>query len=107
VRASAAGGLLIANVDDILVLVDIDNQERFTSGPTQGQTSAASNTSQYVTLGALSSNVRDLYINCDSSRPVIGVTFRWRRFTQGTPLYEDASIGLAFFVIDPTTDPGT
>lgn len=101
VRGSAAGGLLIPTVDDIMVLVDLDNTRRFTSGPTQGQTSQASQGSQFVTLGALSSLVRDLYWDLGSPRPVVGVTFSWKWFTVGTPRYEDAIVSLALMVHTP------
>lgn len=97
--SSAGGALLVPTLDDILCLVDLDQQRRFTSGPSQVQSSAASRSSQYVTLAALDSRIRDLYWDCSSPKPTIGVTFRWKRFTAGTPLYEDANLGIALVVI--------
>jgi hypothetical protein len=105
IQDSNTGGLLIAGLDDILVLADLDNQRRFTSGPTQGQSTQASKSSTYVTLTTLDSRIRDLYWNCDSGRPVLGFTFRWKRFTLGTPHYEDAMISLALFVLPGTVTP--
>jgi len=99
VRASA-GALVVPTTDNILALVDLDNQERFTGGPSQGQTAAASRSSSYVTLESLSTRYRDLYWNLASPRPVLGITFRWKRFTAGAPLYEDCDLGVVVFVID-------
>jgi hypothetical protein len=105
IQDSSNGGLLIPDLNDLLVLVDLDNQRRFTSGPTQGQSSAASKSSQYITLAALDSRVRDLYLNLASPRPVLGLTFRWKRHTAGTPIYEDAQISVALFVLPGTVTP--
>jgi hypothetical protein len=101
----SSNGLLTPGLEDILALVDLDNQRRFTSGPSQGQTSASGRGSQYVTLAALDSRVRDLYWDLQSPRPVIGMTFRWKRFVSGTPLYEDAQISVALMIV-PDMPPG-
>jgi hypothetical protein len=105
IQNSSNGGLLIPTLDDFLVMVDLDNQRRFTSGPTQGQSVAASRSSTYVTLATLDSRVRDLYLNCESARPIIGLTFRWKRFDAGVPHYEDAQISVALFVLPGTVTP--
>jgi hypothetical protein len=105
VQASAVGGRLIAGVDNLIVLVDLDNQRRFTSGPQQGQTSAAARGSGYVTFGSLDSRVRDLYWHLDSARPVLGLIFRWKRFLAGTPFYEDVDIGFAVDVLAGVVHP--
>lgn len=105
IQDSSVGGLLIPTLDDILVLADLDSQRRFTSGPMQGQSTQASKSSTYATLATLDSRIRDLYWNCASSRPVVGFTFRWKRFTSGTPHYEDAQISLALFVLPGTVTP--
>jgi hypothetical protein len=33
-----------------------------------------------------------------NERPVMDVQFRWKRFTQGTPIFPDRVVSLAFFV---------
>jgi hypothetical protein len=105
IQDSSTGGLLIPTLDDILVLVDLDNQRRFTSGPNQGQSSQASKSSQYITLAAFDSRIRDLYLNLSSPRPVLGLTFRWKRFATGTDFYEDAQISVSLFVLPGTVTP--
>lgn len=97
---SAVGGLASATSDDVMALVDIDNRRFFTSGPTQGQSSSTSASSQYVTLASLDTRYRDLAWELKSPRPVLGITFRWKRFTPPTPIYEDALVSVALFVTD-------
>lgn len=92
---SNVGGLLIPNEDDMLALIDLDNQRRFTN--TQGIATAAGLDSSFATISALDTRFRDLQLNLDSPRPVLGVTFRWRPTTPA--LFEDAMVSLAFFVI--------
>lgn len=103
VRASAAGGLLIPTTEDILVLLDLDNQRRFTS---EGQSTAANSTSQFVNLSALDTDHRDLMIEASAAKPVFGATFAWWRFLTGTPYYEDALIAISFFVQEPIPGMG-
>ncbi len=105
IQDSSNGGLLIPTIDDMLVLVGLDNQRTFTSGPTQGQSSQSSKSSQYITLAAFDSRIRDLYLNLNSPRPVLGFTFRWKRFTPGTDHYEDANISISLFVLPGTVTP--
>lgn len=105
IQDSEVGGLLIPTLDDLLVMVDLDNQRRFTSGPTQGQSVAASKSSTYVTLATLDSRIRDLYLNLASARPILGLTFRWKRFILGTPVYEGANIAVSLFVLPGTVTP--
>lgn len=92
---TALGGLLEPTEDDILALVDLDNQRRFTSA--EGQGTAAGVGSSFVTLSALSTRFRDLDWNLAAPRPVLGVTFRWR--TDTPAIFADALVSLAFFVI--------
>jgi hypothetical protein len=91
----APGGLIVPTDDDILALVDLDNQRRFTSA--EGQGTAAGIGSSFTTLSALDTRFRDLNWNLASPRPVLGVTFRWRSDTPA--IFADALCSLAFFVI--------
>lgn len=105
IQDSDVGGLLIPTLDDFLVMIDLDDQRRFTKGPSQGQTAAASRSSQYVTLASIDSRVRDLYINMQSARPVLGFTFRWKRFDAATAFYENAIIAISVFDLPGTVVP--
>lgn len=103
IRGSYAGNLVIPTVEDILVLMDLDDQRRFTA---QGQAANAGATSQFVNLSALQSEFRDLLILADAPQPVFGLTFAWWHFEAGTPRYEDAEIALSLFVQDPIPGEG-
>jgi len=103
IQGSSAGSLLIPEPKDILVLLDLDQQRRFTS---EGQSSAAAENSTFVNLESLSTEFRDLMIECNAPKPVLGITFAWWRFLAGTPLYEDAMIALSFYVQDPIAGVG-
>lgn len=96
IQTTNAGGRLLPTVDNILLQLDLDFKETFTSSEDDGQTTPAGRGAEYVTLSALDTEFRDLCIEATSSRPDIGVTFRWRNFNAA--LYEDAEIGIAFFV---------
>jgi hypothetical protein len=85
-----------ASPDDILVSLDANQQRIFTQYI--AQTSQANVKIQYVTLAALNTQYRDLMIELLNSRPEVGITFRWKRFTTGTPIYNDALVSLSFFV---------
>jgi hypothetical protein len=89
-------GLLVPTADDIMVLLDMNQQRRYTSNV--GQTSQARNGDGFVTLASLNTVIRDLNITVDNSRPQAGMQFRWKRFIQGTPLYRDVIVSLALFV---------
>ncbi len=102
IQSSNAGSLLIPDADDIMVLLDLDNQRRFTAGNKIGQTSAATQGIQYVTLSSLDTEFRDLLIIMESPKPVIGATFRWKLGAAAANLYEDASIGIAFYATQMT-----
>ncbi len=96
----AGGGLVVPTTQDILVLLDLDNQRRFTS---EGQSTAAGTTAQFVNLSALDTQYRDLLIEAKSPKPVFGATFAWWHFEPGPPVvprYEDAEIAISFFVQD-------
>ncbi len=98
IRGSYVGGaLLTPTPQDILVLLDLDNQRRFTS---EGQSTAAGTTAQFVNLSALDTLNRDLLIEARSAKPVFGATFAWWHFEVGTARYEDAEIAISFFVQD-------
>lgn len=93
----AGGGLLVPTTQDILVLLDLDSKRRFTS---EGQSTAAGATAQFVNLSALDTEHRDLMIDASAAKPVFGATFAWWHFEVGTPRYEDAEIAISFFVQD-------
>ncbi len=99
VQMSNAGGLLVPTTDDILVLMDMDNQRRFTQSDfVEGQQTGSGIEAQYVTLSSLDTQFRDLFLELTSPKPVLGFSFRWRvGATLAATLYEDISIGLAFF----------
>jgi hypothetical protein len=103
IRGSYAGSLALPTVEDILVLLDLDEQRRFTA---KGKTDASERFTQYVNLSALQTQYRDLLINASSPQPVFNATFAWWHFEAGTPRYEDAEIALAFFVQDPIPGEG-
>lgn len=92
------GGLILPTPDDVLVLLDIDSQQRYTNA--QPQSSSASQGQQFVVSSSLDTQFRDLNIRATSPRPVIGATWRWRTFDPTTPRYEDASVSIAFFVCE-------
>lgn len=96
VRPDAAiGGLIMPTNEDILCLLDLDNQRRFTSS--QGMTTGAGLDASFVTLSALDTEFRDLQLNLASPRPVLGVIFRWRPTTPA--LFVSCNISIAFYVI--------
>jgi len=92
----ASGGLETPGLDDIMLLLDFNQKKRYTAQV--GQTTAAQRAQSFVTLNAMNTLYRDLDIEIDNSRPVMTVQFRWKRFTQGTPIYPDRIVSLAFFV---------
>lgn len=92
----ATGGLETPSLDDIMVLLSFNQQRQYTSQI--GQTTAAQRAQGFVTLNSLNTLFRDLEIEVLSARPVMDVQLRWKRFTQGTPIYPDRIVSLAFFV---------
>lgn len=92
----ATGGLETPNLDDILVSLDFNQERKYTSQV--GQTTQAQRMQSYVTLNALNTVYRDLDIEVLNARPQMGVQFAWKRFTQGTPIFPNRVVSLAFFV---------
>lgn len=90
------GGLVQPTLDDIMILLDFNSKRRYTAQV--GQTSQAQRGQGFVTLNALNTLFRDLDIEVMNERPVMDVQFRWKRFTQGNPIFPDQSVSLAFFV---------
>lgn len=88
--------LVVPTIDDIIVLIEFNQKRRYTNQI--GQTTQAQRGQGFVTLGSLDTRVRDLDIEVDNSRPQLGAQFRWKRFTQGTPIYRDIIIGIALMV---------
>ena len=91
-----ASGLIVPTTDDIIVKLDMNKLRVYTANV--GQTSQARNGDGFVTLAALNTVIRDLNIEVDSPRPQASMTFRWKRFIQGTPIYRDVIVSLAMFV---------
>ncbi len=104
IRGSYAGSLAIPSVEDILCLIDLDEQRRFTA---RAQSNAAGENAQFCNLSSIDTRYRDLQINGTSPQPVFGVTFAWWHFESGTPRYEDAEIALSLFVTSPIPGEGT
>lgn len=98
IQGSAVGGLLLPTLDDILVLIDANEERRFTNR--LEQTTAAATGAGFVTLGALGAARAQRFLNLKlrNAAPDIGVQFRWKRDPTGGAIYEDALVGLAFFV---------
>lgn len=96
--SAVGGGLLVPTLDDILVLLDANEERRFTNR--LEQTTAAATGAGFVTLGALGSARAQRFLNLKlrNAAPDIGVQFRWKRDPAGGAIYEDALVGLAFFV---------
>ncbi len=88
--------LVVPTVDDILVQLSMNKQRNYTANV--GQTSQARNGDAFVTLGSLSTLVRDLNIVVDAPRPQASMKFRWKRFIQGTQIYRDVIVSLALYV---------
>jgi len=79
-----------------MILLDFNQKRKYTAQV--GQTSQAQRGQGFVTLNALNTLFRDLEIEVTNERPVMDVQFRWKRFTQGTPIFPDQAVSLAFFV---------
>src|SRR5882724_10137258 len=90
------GGLVQPPLDDIMILLDFNQKRKYTAQV--GQTSQAQRGQGFVTLNTLNTLFRDLEIEVTNERPVMDVQFRWKRFTQGTPIFPDQAVSLAFFV---------
>ena len=99
IQTTNAGSILVPTADDILCLIDVDNQRQYTAADLIGQTTGASRGEQFVTLSALDTEFRDLLMQLDSPRPVLGATFRWKVGADADGLYEDCLISLAFFCL--------
>lgn len=91
-----ASGLIVPTLDDIMILFNANQKRRYTANI--GQTSQAQNGSGFVTLAALDTRIRDLNIVIDVSRPQTQFQARWKRFTQGTPIYRSVIVSLCLFV---------
>jgi len=88
--------LEVPTLDDIMILLDFNQKRKYTAQV--GQTTQAQRAQGFVTLNALNTLFRDLDIQVVNERPVMDVQFRWKRFTQGTPIFPDIDVSLAFFV---------
>lgn len=91
-----SSGLVVPTVDDIMVLLDFNQQRRYTANV--GQSTQALRGSGFVTLGAMNTLIRDLDIVVDNPRPQAGFQFRWKRYIQGTPIYRSVVVSCALFV---------
>ena len=90
------GGLVQPTLDDIMILLDFNQKRKYTAQV--GQTAQAQRAQGFVTLASLDTRIRDLEIEVMNERPVMDVQFRWKRFVQGAPIFEDQVVSLAFFV---------
>jgi hypothetical protein len=95
--SAAGGGLVSASLDDVLVLLDANEERRFTNR--LEQTAAAATGAGFVTLGALGAAraQRFLDLKLRNAAPDIGVQFRWKRDPSAGAIFEDAIVCLAFF----------
>ncbi len=96
-QASAVGGLLVPTVDDVLVALSANQEDRFTNClEDTGQTAQAES---FVTLGALSVAVPRLTrIMLTNGTPQVDVAFRWKAHNViATPSFENAMISLSFY----------
>lgn len=95
----AGGGLVVPTLDDIMVLLDFNQQRRYTAQV--GQTTQAQRAQGFVTLKSMDTQVRDLDIEVTNPRPVMSIQYRWKRFTAGppvVPIFTDQVVSMAFFV---------
>lgn len=93
----AGGGLLVPQVDDLMVLLDANQEDRFTNR--LEDVSQTGQAESYVTLGAVSVLAPRLTrIMLKNGAPQIDVSFRWKTHNPiATPRFEDALVSLAFF----------
>jgi len=91
--------LVIPTAEDFMILMDVDNQRKYTSAKIIGQTASAARGQQYITLASIDTRYRDLHMELKSPRPVIGISFRWKIFDDATreALYQDADLAISFF----------
>jgi hypothetical protein len=79
-----------------MVLLDFNQQRRYTAQI--GQTTQAQRAQGFVTLRSLDTVLRDLNIEVLNPSPQMAMQFRWKRFTQGTPIVPDRVVSVAMFV---------
>ena len=96
INGATGGGLLIPTLDDIMLFFDVNQKRRYTNQI--GQTAQAQRGQGFVTLGSMDTRVRDINLVIDTPRPEAGFAVRWKRFTQGTPIYVDQIVSLALMV---------
>lgn len=91
--------LVIPTDEDFLVLMDVDNQRRYTNSSLIGLSSSAQRGAQFVTLASLDTRFRDLHMELKAARPVLGFAFRWKIFDDATreALYQDVDIAVSIF----------
>jgi hypothetical protein len=96
--SSVGGGLLVPGLDDIALALDVNEDRRFTSQRKDNTSAQAS--SAFVSLSAMQLRERFLKIDVghEGTAPDIGFELEWHRFTQGTPIYEDALVIINMFV---------
>lgn len=92
----AGGGLVVPTLDDIMVLLEFNQQRRYTAQV--GQTTPAQFGQGFVTLNSLNTLFRDLNIEVTNARPTMNVQYRWKRFVQGAPIFTDQVVALAMYV---------
>jgi hypothetical protein len=95
-NTDVGGGLFVPTTDDIKLSLDINEERRFTR--TVRTNVVGQSPTSFVTLSAMDLRERFLALQLMGATPDVGLEVRWKRFTAGTPLFEDALVSLAFFV---------
>jgi|GEM_PF-4410284 hypothetical protein len=94
--------LPVPTLDDLLVKIEVDRgqESRLTSRFDSTQANGVG-TLPNVTLGSYrdtvgGARVMELELGQNDSRPVLTVTFSWKRVVSGGPYFQDVLVGLCF-----------
>jgi hypothetical protein len=93
-------GMLIPTTNDISVMLQT-NKKHYWTNEQKGSALDGNAGAQWNTLAMLGCKERFLWIRMDEATPQMAVTYKWKRFTEGTPRYTDALVGLGFYVLYP------
>jgi hypothetical protein len=100
--ARAGAGLAVPSLDDLLVFVDLNGSQRYTSRFDEN-TPAGSTGGNQVTLGSYRDTLggaRMLNLEIRENSPILNVTFAWKRPIAGGPYFCDVFVGVAFHCRD-------
>lgn len=92
--------LLVPTLDDVAVQLST-NRRDFWTAQNRGSEVNGDPGEQWNTLSMLGVKERYLWIHLSEATPLVNLKCKWKRFTQGTPHYTDALVGIGFFVIFP------